>query len=162
MVMDWWWRSQHCSHFTKEGSTRNMENMIHHLAWRSGEFLVVHVLLPALQWRYSGNGVKGTVMLIIGHCHSSKNAFLQMHHWGFMSYNKTYLNLCMQLFFLQFFKYFAICNQSIKLKIKAIFRVLKMLSSVFCRFPPSWASYKFVPTFFIGLGCTRTDFGHTL
>ena len=94
-------RSQHCSHFTKEGSSHNMEKRDPSPSIEKW-FLVVHVLLSTLQRRYSGNGVKGTIMLIIGHCTSSKNAFLQMHHWGFMSYNKTYLNLCMQLFFSSF------------------------------------------------------------
>lgn len=49
--------------------------------------LMVRVLLPALQRRYSGNGslgVKGPIMLIIGHCNSSKkNPFYRCIVLGF-------------------------------------------------------------------------------
>lgn len=74
--------SQHCSHFTKEGSSHDIEHLIYHLAVTSGELLIVHVLLPALQRRYSGNGVRWPIMLLTGHCNSYKNTFLQMHPHG--------------------------------------------------------------------------------
>lgn len=78
LVMRW-------SHNTAAISPKRVqvfERVIHHLAVKSGELLIVHVLLPALQQRYSGSGVKGPIMLLIGHCNSSKNTFLQMHRYG--------------------------------------------------------------------------------
>lgn len=108
LVMRW-------SHNTAAISPKKVQIMTLNM-WsspRSGKWglLIVHILLPALQQWYSGSGVQGPIMLLIGHCNSSKNNLpTDASLWGFMSYNKTYLNLCMQLFLLHLGNYFAISN----------------------------------------------------
>lgn len=65
---------------------------------------------------------------------------------GFMSYSKTYLNLCMQLFLLHLGNYFAYNWRALSWRSRQSLSLLNTYSSVFCLFLPlSYHSY--VPTF---------------